>query len=191
MKTWVCVFTLIGIVALSACQSSVPSTPGDLRAAIDAVTTVAWGKLVDDPSGKPLRGVRVALEPWKPCRAAPNVPWADKNQKPWRHHEALVCPKAIVNGTTRADGRFLLRALAGHYLLAIGSDDPADMNRTHWMAAEISRSLGKADRRLDRQWRGPARPSELDGPNLSRMAVGKAPSLPIQLLLRIGSPLSR
>jgi hypothetical protein len=129
MKTWVCVFTLIGIVALSACQSSVPSTPAAPRAAVDAATTTAWGKLVDDPSGKPLRGVRVALEPWKPCRAKPDVPWANRNQKPWNHHETLVCPKAIVTAATRRDGRFSFRAPAGHYLLVIGSDDPSDLTR--------------------------------------------------------------
>jgi hypothetical protein len=128
MKTWVCVFALIGIVALSACQNSVPSTPAAPRAAVDATMT-AWRRLVDDPSGKPLRGVRVALEPWKPCRAKPDVPWANKNQKPWKQHETLVCPQAIVNVTTRQDGRFSLRVPAGHYLLVIGSDDPADLTR--------------------------------------------------------------
>jgi hypothetical protein len=95
----------------------------------DATVTTAWGKLVDDPSGKPLRGVRVALEPWKPCRAEPNVPWASKTQKPWKQHETLVCPNALATVKTQVDGRFSFRAPAGHYLLVIGSDDPSDLTR--------------------------------------------------------------
>lgn len=129
MKSRVYLFTLIGIAALSACQSPVPSTPTVLHAAEDATTTIAWGKLVDDPSGKPLRGIRVALEPWKPCRAIPNVPWAGINQKPWPHHEALLCPKPIRTTKTTGDGRFSFAVPAGHYLLVIGSDDPADLMR--------------------------------------------------------------
>lgn len=129
MKTRVCVFTLFALVVLSACQSSVSPTPNVPRAAIDAAATSAWGKLVDDPSGKPLRGVRVALEPWKPCRAKPDVPWATKTQKPWKQHETLVCPAAVVSVKTQPDGRFTFRAPAGHYLLVIGSDDPSDRIR--------------------------------------------------------------
>ncbi len=128
MKTWVSVFTLIGLVALCACQNFA-SSPIAPQAAFDAAAATAWGKVVDDPSGKPLRGIRVALEPWKPCRATPNVPWASKNQKPWKEHETLVCPKPIVSVSTRSDGGFSFRAPAGHYLLVIGSDDPADLTR--------------------------------------------------------------
>ena len=129
MKTWVCVFALFAIGALSACQSFVSPTPAIPHAGMEATTASAWGKLVDDPSGRPLRGVRVALEPWKPCRAKPDVPWATLNQKPWPQHETLICPKPIRTTQTAPDGRFTLRAPAGHYLLVIGSDDPADLTR--------------------------------------------------------------
>lgn len=130
MKTWVCVFTLFGIAALSACRSSVSPVPAISRPAIDAAASAAaWGKVVDDPSGKPLAHVPVALEPWKPCRAKPDVPWATKTQKPWKQHETLVCPKAIVTVETRSDGRFTFKAPAGHYLLVIGTDDPSDLTR--------------------------------------------------------------
>lgn len=129
MKGRVCLFVLLGMSALSACQSSTQATPGVPSIVTDATATTAWGKLVDDPSGKPLRGVRVTLEPWKPCRAEPNVPWATKTQKPWKRHETLVCPKALVTIKTQADGRFSFRAPAGHYLLVIGSDDPSDLTR--------------------------------------------------------------
>lgn len=129
MKTWVCVFALFAIGVLSACQSFVSPTPEIQHAEMEAATASAWGKLVDDPSGRPLRGVRVALEPWKPCRANPDVPWATLNQKPWPQHETLVCPKPIRTTQTTRDGHFTLRAPAGHYLLVIGSDDPADLTR--------------------------------------------------------------
>lgn len=129
MKSWVCLFTLIGIGALSACQSLVPSTPVVPDAPREVASASAWGKLVDDPSGRPLRGVRAALEPWKPCRAKPDVPWATLNQKPWPQHETLVCPKPIRTTQTARDGHFTLRAPAGQFLLVIGSDDPADLAR--------------------------------------------------------------
>ena len=129
MKTWVCVFALFAIGALSACQSPMPTTPVVPTAALVPATASAWGKLVDDPSGRPLRGVRVALEPWKPCRAKPDVPWATLNQKPWPQHETLICPQPIRTTQTARDGRFTLRAPAGHYLVVIGSDDPEDLTR--------------------------------------------------------------
>lgn len=83
--------------------------------------------LVNDPSGTPIQHEIVQLEPWKPCFARPNVPWATLYQKPWPRHETLRCPKAIFTTHTAANGRFVLRAPAGHYLLVIGSDDPADL----------------------------------------------------------------
>jgi hypothetical protein len=78
--------------------------------------TVATGRVVGDPSGRPLRGVAVNLYPWTPCKI---------------EHIAglrsISCPKAVASTTTDADGTFRLRARPGHYLLAVGSDDPNDL----------------------------------------------------------------
>lgn len=107
---------------LVACNvhGAVPSSTAFTNSAVHEGNTdaIAWGRLVDDPSGKPLRGVRVRLEPWRPCRA-----WIRHGKK------LLSCPKAIATATTQKDGKFELRAPRGHYLLVIGSDDPADLTR--------------------------------------------------------------
>jgi len=137
MKTWVLVFTLIGIVALSACQSPAPSIPAPPQPSVHAAITTAWGKVVDDPSGKPLAHVRVALEPWKPCRAVPRAPmylppWTHKNWPPpsaWPQPEHLVCPKPVVVTKTDRKGKFTIRVPRGHYLLVIGSDSTTDLVR--------------------------------------------------------------
>jgi hypothetical protein len=138
MKSRVSLFTLICVCAgFSACQSPSPATPPISRASADVTMTTAWGKLVDDPSGQPLRGVRVALEPWKPCRPVPFVPmylppWTHKNWPPpsaWPHPEHLVCPSPVTVTKTDRNGKFTIRARKGHYLLAIGSDATTDLVR--------------------------------------------------------------
>ncbi|MHB8147348.1 MAG: peptidase associated/transthyretin-like domain-containing protein, partial [Vulcanimicrobiaceae bacterium] len=64
--------------------------------------------LVDDPSGSPLAGIPVKLEPWV-AGATP-----------------LPSPQA----TTAANGTFSIGPVAnGHYLLVIGSDSPSDITR--------------------------------------------------------------
>ncbi len=73
-----------------------------------ASTTTATGMLVDDPSGSPLAGVPVKLEPWT-AGATP-----------------LPSPQA----TTAANGAFSIGPVAnGHYLLVIGSDSSTDTTR--------------------------------------------------------------
>ena len=63
--------------------------------------TTLSGTLVDDPSGVPLAGERVAIEPWI----------------------AGATPLPSPQTTTAADGSFTLGGVAnGHYLLVIGSD---------------------------------------------------------------------
>ena len=68
-------------------------------------TTTASGKLVDDPSGAPLGGIKVGLAPW--TAAATPMP----------------------EGTTAPDGSFSFTAPNGHYLLVIGSDSVTDTTR--------------------------------------------------------------
>lgn len=70
-------------------------------------TTTASGKLVDDPSGTPLAGVPVKIEPWI----------------------AGATPLPSPQTTTAADGSFSFTAPNGHYLLVIGSDSTSDTTR--------------------------------------------------------------
>lgn len=68
-------------------------------------TTSASGRVVDDPSGSPLGGIKVGLAPWTPG----------------------ATPMPV--GTTAPDGTFLFTAPNGHYLLVIGSELPSDTTR--------------------------------------------------------------
>jgi len=85
------------------CPAGYTGTPPNCIA--PTISTTATGKLVDDPSGAPLAGVRVALAPWTPGAAA------------------------VPQTTTAADGTFTFTAPNGHYLLYIGSDSPTDTTR--------------------------------------------------------------
>ncbi len=71
----------------------------------------AVGTLADDPSGLPLSGVPVRLDPW--------VAYATPGPT----------PTPLLVTSTDASGHFTIAAPSGHYLLVIGSDDPADTNR--------------------------------------------------------------
>ncbi len=90
----------------TACPSGYTGTAPNC--APPATTTTATGMLVDDPSGSPLAGIPVKLEPWT-AGATP-----------------LPSPQA----TTAANGTFSIGPVAnGHYLLVIGSDSPTDTTR--------------------------------------------------------------
>ena len=90
----------------TACPSGYTGTAPNC--APPASTTTATGMLVDDPSGSPLAGIPVKLEPWT-AGATP-----------------LPSPQA----TTAANGTFSIGPVAnGHYLLVIGSDSPTDTTR--------------------------------------------------------------
>ncbi|HVA34368.1 MAG TPA: hypothetical protein VNG31_09485 [Candidatus Baltobacteraceae bacterium] len=109
--------------ALAACQGIATNggaLPGaDRRGAIaPKLRTTAWGILVDDPSGKPLAHVPVALDPWLPCSVGKK-----------RRQKTLTCPTPVTTTTTAWNGRFVLHAAPGHYLLTIGSDSTEDMTR--------------------------------------------------------------
>lgn len=80
--------------------------------------TDAWGVLVDDPSGKPLAGVPVRLEPW------------DRGCVKTSPHTAR-CPGYLKwHDTTKRNGRFEVVGVPnGDYLLVIGSDSAADLAR--------------------------------------------------------------
>jgi hypothetical protein len=67
-------------------------------------TTVAQGTLVDDPSGTPLPGVPVQLDPWT------------------AYPTPGPTPTPILTTTTDASGHFTISAKNGTYLLVIGSD---------------------------------------------------------------------
>jgi hypothetical protein len=88
---------------------------------------MAVGTLVDDPSGAPLAGVMVRLDPWQwgsgPVSGAAPAYTPPPNIVPG------PSPTPIAIATTDPQGRFTLTAANGTYLLVIGSDDPDDMNR--------------------------------------------------------------
>jgi hypothetical protein len=98
--------------------ASVPQNGASaMRATPDGTAfTVASGRVVADPSGAPMAGVAVNLYLWTPCTVV---------RKPGLRN--FVCPKPVATTKTGGDGRFRLRARPGHYLLAIGSDDPTDI----------------------------------------------------------------
>lgn len=80
-------------------------TPPVVTPTLAPASTNATGKLVDDPTGVPLAGVKVGLAPWTP--GAPPIP----------------------EGTTAPDGTFSFTAPNGHYLLVIGTDSTSDTIR--------------------------------------------------------------
>ena len=67
-------------------------------------TTVAQGTLVDDPSGTPLAGVTVRVDPWS------------------AYPTPGPTPTPIAVSTTDANGHFVVNEPNGTYLLVIGSD---------------------------------------------------------------------
>lgn len=67
-------------------------------------TTVAQGTLVDDPSGTPLAGVTVRLDPWT------------------AYPTPGPTPTPIAVSTTDPQGHFIVNAPNGTYLLVIGAD---------------------------------------------------------------------
>ncbi len=93
----------------------------------DPANTRATGTLVDDPSGAPLAGVAVRLDPWHwgsgPITgSAPHfTPPPDIVPGP--------SPTPILTTTTDAHGHFTISAPNGTYLLVIGSDDNTDTTR--------------------------------------------------------------
>lgn len=126
-------------IALASCHGLSNAVLPQFSQSVQSSTmTTAWGKLVDDPTGKPLAHVLVQLEPWKPCRPEPPVPmptpggakgtiWPPPSA--WPHPETLACPKPVAKTSTNRFGRFTLVAPKGHYLLVIGSDSSADLTR--------------------------------------------------------------
>lgn len=96
------------------------STPG-------SPTTQAVGTLVDDPSGTPLAGVTVRLDPWQwgsgPVSGAPPLYTPPPNLAPG------PSPTPLAVSTTDPTGHFTIAAPNGTYLLVIGSDDSADTTR--------------------------------------------------------------
>lgn len=89
--------------------------------------TSAVGTLVDDPSGTPLAGVAVRLDPWQwgsgPVSGAPPLYTPPPNIAPG------PSPTPLYATTTDAQGHFTIRAANGTYLLLIGSDDANDTVR--------------------------------------------------------------
>ncbi len=105
---------------MAACSSAVsPLAPVVSPSLVKApARTTAWGRLVDDPSGRPLAGVAVHLAPWK------------RGCVKTSRHTASCPPYLRWHATTGADGRFVLRDVPnGEYLLVIGSDVPSDLER--------------------------------------------------------------
>ena len=76
-----------------------------------ASSTTAQGALVDDPSGTPLSGVPVRLDPWT-VYPTPGP-----------------TPTPIATATTDPSGHFAISAMNGTYLLVIGSDSNTDTTR--------------------------------------------------------------
>lgn len=87
----------------------------------------AIGTLVDDPSGAPLAGVAVRLDPWQwgsgPVSGAPPLYTPPPNIVPG------PSPTPLYTTTTDAQGHFTIKAANGTYLLVIGSDDANDTTR--------------------------------------------------------------
>lgn len=89
--------------------------------------TMAQGTLVDDPSGSPLAGVTVRLDPWQwgngPVSGAAPAYTPPPNIVPG------PSPTPIAVSTTDPQGHFTIDAANGTYLLVIGSDDANDTSR--------------------------------------------------------------
>lgn len=87
----------------------------------------AIGTLVDDPSGAPLAGVTVRLDPWQwgsgPVSGAPPLYTPPPNIVPG------PSPTPLYTTATDAQGHFTIKAANGTYLLVIGSDDANDTTR--------------------------------------------------------------
>jgi hypothetical protein len=100
---------------------------GPSTTATPALSTTAQGTLVDDPSGAPLAGVAVRLDPWQ-WGSGP-VSGAAPAYTPPPDIVPGPSPTPIAITTTDPQGRFTVSAANGTYLLVIGSDDPSDTNR--------------------------------------------------------------
>ncbi len=85
------------------CPAGMTGTPPNCVLA--PTSTTASGRLVDDPSGAALSGVKLGLAPWT-AGATP-----------------------MPEGTTAPDGTFAFTAPNGHYLLIIGSESSTDLTR--------------------------------------------------------------
>lgn len=89
--------------------------------------TNAQGTLVDDPSGTPLSGVTVRLDPWQwgsgPVSGSAPLYTPPPNIVPG------PSPTPLLVTTTDARGHFTISAPNATYLLVIGSDDPNDTAR--------------------------------------------------------------
>ncbi len=82
-------------------------------------TTNSSGTVVDDTSGSPLAGIRVALRPWTACTTPTPT--------------SVSCPTPLPapQATTAANGTFTLSgAPNGHYFLVIGDDTPGSNTTT-------------------------------------------------------------
>ena len=106
--------TLIALpLALAACGgggatgSATPPAPASSGpgSGTSGAQAIAQGRVVDESSGAPLAGVRVALEPFT-TGAGP-----------------------VAATTTDANGNFALGGAASTYLLVVGSDSPSDTSR--------------------------------------------------------------
>lgn len=106
-----------GNITLNPGPSATPQSTG----------TSAVGILVDDPSGAPLTGVAVRLDPWQwgsgPVSGAAPLYTPPPNIVPG------PSPTPLYTTTTDAQGHFTIRAANGTYLLVIGSDDAYDTTR--------------------------------------------------------------
>lgn len=83
-----------------------PSPSPSATPTLTPSTTVAQGTLVDDPSGTPLAGVTVRLDPWT------------------AYPTPGPTPTPIAVSTTDPQGHFVVNAPNGTYLLVIGADAP-------------------------------------------------------------------
>lgn len=106
---------IVSAALLAACGGGgggggVTPNPGP-SVTLPPTSTTATGTLVDDPSGAPLAGVTVRLEPWT------------------TYPTPGPSPTPAATTTTDPSGHFSIAAANGHYLVVIGSDDANDTTR--------------------------------------------------------------
>lgn len=116
MKLYVPVLFASSAFLLAACGGGGASGPGSGPPPTTPPTstpsgTTAKGTLVDDPSGTPLAGVTVRLDPWT------------------TYPTPGPTPTPIATTTTDPSGHFTISAKNGTYLLVIGSDSTSDATR--------------------------------------------------------------
>lgn len=122
---------LAAAASLAACGGGggggTTPAPGPSATLPPPTGTTAQGTLVDDPSGTPLAGVAVRLEPWQ-WGSGP-VSGAAPNFTPPPNIVPGPSPTPIAISTTDPQGHFTISASNGTYLLVIGSDSGSDTTR--------------------------------------------------------------